>query len=140
MSQAFNIDGITPSETATLQFTVSGLSSGETVTDSTIEIRKRTGEIVIPNKTVTTVDSSNGKITGSQVEFRLSASETAALLPSEPTYLFSVVYTTSAGRKQFVVPVGRINPTQTLQSLPQIKLGAVVSGISFHVSVDATKL
>lgn len=124
----YSIFDVTPGETAQLTFTVKGLQGGETVSNATLEIRSRSGQVTVPVKTITTVDGPNGKVdvTGgvTTLIFDLSSSETEALHPREPYYLFSVNVTTSLGRRQAIVPIGRLSPSSTIGELRPLKIGS----------------
>lgn len=130
----YSIQDVTPGETAELTFTVKGLDIGETVSNATIEIRSRSGNVVVPVKTITSVQTANGIIdvvaSVPTLVFNFTNSETIALNTREPYYLFSVNVTTSLGRRQAIVPIGRINPSSGFPFVPTVKLGSASISIS----------
>lgn len=130
----YSIQDVTPGETAELTFTVKGLDTGETVSNATLEIRSRNGSVMVPVKTITSTQGANGviEIVGgvTTLVFKLSGSETIALNPREPYYLFSVNVTTSIGRRQAIVPIGRIDPSSGFPFVPAVKLGSATTLIS----------
>lgn len=142
MSQ-FAINDVTPGESATLTFVVTGLQTSETISNATLEIRARSGAVLIPVKTVTVVSSSDGVIntvaTVVSVVFNLTSSETVALHPQEPYYLFSVNITTSNGRKQAIVPIGRLSPIRGFPFVQPVRLGSVTTSIRLSSLVTGTK-
>lgn len=141
----FSIYNVTPGETAQLTFTVSGLATGETISNATLEIRSRGGEVMVPVKTVTSIETDDGIV---QVVdgvptliFELAASETETLHAREPYYLFAVNVLTSLGRRQAIVPIGRLSPSRTLASGVPVRLGrasvaiglkGIVTGMPAH--------
>jgi hypothetical protein len=130
----YSIYDVTPGETAELTFTVKGLDIGETLSNATLEIRSRGGSVMVPVKTITTVQNSNGliEVVGGipTLIFELTESETIALNPREPYYLFSVNVTTSLGRRQAIVPIGRLNPSSGYPFIPAVKLGSASISIN----------
>jgi hypothetical protein len=138
MSQ-YTIYDISPGETATLTFNVSGLLSGEDISNATLEIRKRSGIVILPLKTITIVETDNGIIqegsSGVDLIFQLTPEETWVLDPAEPYYLFSVNITTSLGRKQAIVPIGRLSPSLQYPFVPSVRLGSVAFSVKL-TSVD----
>lgn len=141
----YAINDVTPGESAELTFTVKGLEVGETVSNATLEIRSRDGSVVVPVKTVTGTQTVDGviEVSGSttSVIFNLSANETLAIHPRQPYYLFAVNVTTSLGRRQAIVPIGRINPSQGLGTVPIVRLGSASLSIKLQsVNVTGSKV
>ena len=132
MSQ-YSIYDITPGETAELTFTVKGLAVGETVSNATLEVRSRYGAVMMGVKTITSAPSDQGQIDVvggvTTLVFDLTATETEALHSREPYYLFTVNVTTSLGRRQAIVPIGRISPMASSGPLRPLRIGFASAGI-----------
>lgn len=127
----YAIYDVTPGETASLTFTVQGLVGAETISNATLEIRNRLGYVMMPVKTITPAATQDGQITVVSgvpyLAFDLTSSETEVLHFREPYYLFSVNVVTSTGRRQAIVPIGRLSPSQPLNpNLRTYKIGAAV--------------
>lgn len=139
----YAIYDVTPGETAELSFTVKGLAVGESVSNATLEIRSRAGAVMVPVKTITAVAGPSGQVDVSggvtTLIFDLTASETEALHPREPYYLFAVTATTSLGRKQAIVPIGRISPSATIGELRPLKIGSANVTIELNGVVVGSK-
>jgi hypothetical protein len=140
------INDLTPGETAEWTFKVSGLADGESVASATLEIRDRLGSLTLPVKSITNNATSDGWVetlagNAASLKFNLSESETEALSPVNVFYVFSVALTTTDGRKQYVIPTGRITPSRKVgsQSKPLIKISAGRTTLKVTTSVRATK-
>lgn len=124
-------------------FDVDGLVSGETVVDASMEIRTRLGAVVVPNRSISSVENSHGKITVTDgrytLYFKLTPSETSAFNTQEVYYVFNVYINTSTGRKQFLVPLGEIFPTQVIATAVRTKIAASHITLSMTARVIATK-
>lgn len=140
----YTIYSLTPGETAQLEFTVKNLATGETVSNATLEIRSRAGAVMTGVKSITPTLGPHGQVAVvggvTTLAFNLSATETEALHPREAYYLYSVNVTTSLGRRQAIVPIGRISPSASIGNLRPLRIGFAQATIQLSGVAIGSKL